>query len=338
MTPTSGTAPPALPPRVEPAVPPRVLVTGAAGFIGREVVTRLRQLGADVWGVDVRPDPDPQVMLGSTLDPGEWWQALEGAHAVVHTAAIMSNAAGHGQAWEVNVLGTRRLMDAMVSAGVPRLVHLSSIMAFGFDYPDGVDETYPSRVTGFSYPDTRVNSEAVVLTAHAAGEVDATIVRPGDVIGPRSIWVREPIWMSRRGQMVLPAKGSGAFTPVYIDNLVDGILLALTTPAASGQVFTLTDGYVVPCRDYFGRLAEMAGGTMRTLPTPLALAVSRGAGSVLRGLGRDSELTAATMLMLCRPGGYSIEKARRVLGYSPRVGYEQAMELIRDWASNEGLI
>lgn len=338
MTTTTGTATAGLPPRVEPDVPPRVLVTGAEGFIGREVVARLRELGSDVWGVDMRPSPDPQIVLGSTLEPKDWSHALEGAHAVVHTAAIVSNAARHDQAWEVNVLGTRRLVDEMVSAGVPRLLHLSSIMAFGFDYPDGVDETYPSRVTGFSYPDTRVNSEAVVLTAHAAGEVDATIVRPGDVIGPRSIWVREPIWMSRRGQMVLPARGAGAFTPTYIDNLVDGILLALTTPAASGQVFTLTDGYVVPCRDYFGRLAEMAGGTMRTLPTPLALAVSQGAGSVLRGLGRDSELTAATMHMLCRPGGYSIDKARRVLGYSPRVGYEQAMELIRDWASAEGLI
>ncbi len=325
-------------PRVEPVVPPRVLVTGAAGFIGRETVARLRALGADVWGVDVRPDPDPQVVQGSTLEPGEWVSALDGAHAVVHTAAIVSNAAGHDEAWQVNVLGTRRLVDAMVSTGVPRLLHLSSIMAFGFDYPDGVDETYPSRVTGFSYPDTRVNSEAVVLTAHAAGEVDATIVRPGDVIGPGSIWVREPIWMSRRGQMVLPAHGSGAFTPVYIDNLVDGILLALTTPAASGQVFTLTDGYVVPCRDYFGRLAEMAGGTMRTLPTPVALALSQGAGSLLRGLGRDSELTAATMRMLSRRGGYSIDKARRVLGYSPRVGYEQAMELIEAWAKDEGLI
>lgn len=324
--------------RVEPRVPSRVLVTGAAGFIGREVVARLRELGADVRGVDVRPDPDPQVVRGSTVEPSAWASALSGVDAVVHTAAIVSNAVGHDDAWTVNVLGTRRLIEAMVAGGVPRLLHLSSIMAFGFDYPDGVDETYPARVTGYSYPDTRVNSEAVVLTAHAAGEVDATIVRPGDVIGPRSIWVREPMLMSRRGQMVLPAQGNGVFTPVYIDNLVDGLLQALTEPNASGQVVTLTDGYGVPCRDYFGRLADMAGGTMRTLPTPVALALASGVGTALRRLGRDSELSAATMHMLSRRGGYSIEKARRVLGYDPRVDYEQAMILIRRWAVDEGLI
>lgn len=326
------------PARVEPTLPTRVFVTGAHGFIGRALVSRMRELGVAVGGVDLASGDDPDVVVGSTTDPSAWMPALRGADTIVHTAAIVSNAASRDASWLVNVLGTRRVVDAAIAAGVPRLVHLSSIMAYGFDYPDGVDETYPVRVNGYAYTDTRVNSEAVVMTAHAAGEVDATIVRPGDVIGPGSIWVREPLAMSRKRQMILPAGGNGVFTPIYVDNLVDGILLSLATPDSSGQVFTLTDGYGVACRDYFGRLATMAGGTMTTLPTPVASVLSRTTGAVLRGMGRPSELTRATALMLTRRHTYSIEKARRVLSYEPRVSYDDAMALIETWARDEGLI
>lgn len=324
--------------RVAPAVPTRVFVTGGAGFIGRALIGRLRELGADAGGVDLHADPTIGVVAGSTTDPSAWVQHLHGVDTIIHTAAIVSNVASHDAAWRVNVLGTRRTIAAAAAAGVGRFIHLSSIMAYGFDYPDGVDETYPVRVNGYSYTDSRVSSEAVVMTAHAAGEVDATVVRPGDVIGPGSIWVREPIERARSGQLVLPAGGSGVLTPIYLDNLVDAILLTLSTPTASGQVLTLTDGYGVPCHDYFGRLAGLAGGRARTLPTPVAIAVSRGAGALLRRLGQRNELSAATMLMLARTGVYSNEKARRLLGFEPLVGYDEAMSRIEVWARDEGLI
>jgi hypothetical protein len=67
---------------------------------------------------------------------------------------------------------------------VRRFVHFSSVAAYGFDFPDGVDETYPVHVNRDVYTDTKVNSEAVVLAAHAAGVIEVTVIRPGDV------WVR----------------------------------------------------------------------------------------------------------------------------------------------------
>lgn len=324
--------------RITPDVPDRVFITGANGFIGRALANRLRELGADVTGVDLHPDPANGVVEGSTTQPEAWAEALAGVDTVIHTAAIVSNAASLDDAWTVNVLGTRRVLAAAAAAGVRRFVHISSIMAYGFDYPDGVDETYPVRVCGYSYPDTRVNSEAVVLTAHAAGEIDCTIVRPGDVYGPGSVWVREPLKMIKSRQMILPARGRGVFTPVYIDNIVDGILLTLTNDAASGQVFTITDGYAVECKEYFGRLAVMAGGSVTTLPTALAVPLVRAAGGLLRGLGQRSELADASMLMLARKGRYSIEKSRSVLGFEPRVTFDQGMAAVEAWAREEGLI
>jgi nucleoside-diphosphate-sugar epimerase len=324
--------------RVAPDVPARVFITGANGFIARALGERLRELGATVTGVDLQADPKRGVVEGSTIEPQEWAEALAGVDAVIHTAAIVSNAASLDDAWTVNVLGTRRTLAAAADAGVGRFLHLSSIMAFGFDYPDGVDETYPVRVCGHSYPDTRVNSEAVVLAAHAAGEIDCTIVRPGDVIGPGSVWVRESIRLAKAHQMVLPAGGNGVFTPTFIDNLVDGILLALTAEVAIGQIYTITDGLDLPAHEYFGRLTTLAGSRMTTLPTAVAVPLTSTLGAIVRRLGGRSELTAATMLMLSRRGGYSIQKAKDQLGFEPRVGFEDAMTACETWARAEGLV
>lgn len=325
-------------PRARPPLPAKVLVTGGAGFIGAALLSRLRELGVEAVGVDVVADPASGVHRGDTTDPASWAHLLDDAGAVIHTAAIVSNAATLDEAWRVNVLGTRRVIEAASAAGVPRLVHLSSIMAFGFDYPDGADETWPVRLTGHSYPDTRVNSEAVVMTAHAAGEISATVVRPGDVYGPGSIWVREPLRMLRARQAVLPARGEGVFTPIYVDDLVDGILLALACPEAEGQVFTLTDGHAVTCREYFGRIADWVGRPLMTLPTSVARPVSSLAGAALRAMGRDSELTAASVLMLSRRGSYSIEKARRVLGFEPRIDLDEGLARSEAWAREVGLL
>jgi len=317
----------------------KVFVTGANGFIGRALTRRLRQIGCEVGGVDLRADPANGVVGGSTGDPAGWADAIAGADVVIHTAAIVSNAATRDQAWAVNVLGTRRVIDAAVSHGVGRFVHLSSVAAYGFDFPDGVDEAYPVRVNGFSYTDTKVNSEAVVLAAHAAGEIATTIIRPTDVYGPESNpWVILPLQMINAGRVILPTRGLGVFSPVYIDNLVDGVLLAASSDAAVGQIFNLGDGFGVTCAEYFGRLAAMVGGRVRTLPTGPAIVVANLLGSAQRLVGQDSELNAATMLLLDRRGTYSIDKARDVLGFEPLVTYEEGMGRVEAWARSEGLI
>lgn len=325
------------PQRPEPDVG-TVLVTGAGGFIGSHLMRRINESGGRAIGVDLVADAAAGVRAGSTLAPHEWGDAWRNVDAVIHTAAIVSNAASRDDAWQVNVLGTSRVLAAARDAGARRFLHLSSVMVFGFDYPDGVTEAHPPRLTGYSYPDSRINSEAVVLAAQAAGDIQATIVRPGDVYGPGSVWVREPIRLIRSGQALLPAGGNGRFSPVYIDDLVDGIVLALQSETAIGQVITLSGARDVTCADYFGRLADVAGGRIRTLPTPLALRLAATLGAAERALGRDSELCAASVLMLARPGGYSIAKAARLLGYAPQIDLDTGMQRAALWARQEGLI
>lgn len=326
--------------RPAPSVPGPVFVTGAQGFIGRALAARLRELGAEVTGVDLHPDPAHGIVNGSTTEPDAWREALEGVDTVVHTAAIVSTVAPIDRAWEVNVLGTRRVIEAASRAGVRRFVHLSSVAAYGLDFPADVDETYPVRVSGgvSSYTDTKVNSEQVVLAAHAAGEIEAVVVRPCDVYGPGSVWVREPIAMVKARQMILPDGGRGTFDVVYIDNFVDAMVLLLGSDAVGGHVINVGDGNPVTCAEYFGRVAAMAGGRVRTVPFRVAAPVVDLVGGLQRRLGRPNELSAAALHLLNRTGGVSIEKARTLLGYEPLVDFEEGMRRCEAWARAEGLL
>ncbi|MEH3033114.1 MAG: NAD(P)-dependent oxidoreductase [Aeromicrobium erythreum] len=319
----------------------RVVVTGANGFIGRAVGERLRADGHEVAGIDLSADGARGVVAGDLRHQGAWSDVLARADVVVHTAAIVSNAPSMRRAWEVNVLGTRHLVDAARSAGVRRVVHLSSVRAFSdLGFPDGVDETYPVQPDGNSYVDTRVASEQVVLQAHAAGELEATVVRPGDVYGPRSRpWTILPVQMIRGRRFMLPAWGRGVFSPVYADDLVDGVVRAATRDAAAGQVFTLAGGVGVPTAEFFGHYYRMLGrrGPL-VLPTWAASGLAGAALVAATIARRETEMRPETVRYLCRRGTYSIAKARDVLGYAPAVGLAEGMARTEAWLRAEGLL
>ncbi len=179
----------------------------------------------------------------------------------------------------------------------------------------------------------------MVLAAHAAGRIGVTVIRPGDVYGPRSRpWVLIPLELIRGGRAVLPDGGRGIFTPVYLDDLVDGVVLASCAEAGGGQIFTITDGYGVSNAEYFGRLAAMIGGRIRTVPRRTGIALMAAVGAIERAVGRPSELSAATAGMMLRRGTYSIAKAQQVLGYQPLVDLDTGMARTREWLVGQGLI
>lgn len=314
----------------------KVFVTGAAGFIGAALVRACRDAGMTAGGVDlVVPPGDPDLVVGDTLEPAGWQHALAGTDVLVHTAAVVSNAVDLDRQWQVNVLGTRRVLQAAAAAGVRRFVQVSSVRAFSdVGFPDAVTEDHPVRPDGNPYVDTKIAGEQVVLQAHAAGEVEAVVIRPADVYGPGSQpWVVKPLDLMASGQFMLPAMGRGVFSPVHLDDLVRGLLLAVTHPAAAGQVFTLTGPRPVTTRQYFGALADAAGRhrPLVLLPTPVCVGLAAVADRANRALRRRNEVNPQTVRYLTRRGSYSGEKAGRLLGYRPEIDLDAGMATVRDW-------
>lgn len=316
----------------------RVFVTGASGFLGRALCERYAADGHEVRGMDLAADADRSVVAGDVALPGAWQDHATGSDLVIHTAAIVSlRTERPREVWEANVLGTLHALEAAERAGAARFVHFSSVTVFGFEFPDGVDERHPVAPTGLPYPDTKIASEQVVLQAHLEGRVAATIVRPGDVYGPRSrAWALLPAQLIRDRRFVLPDGGRGIFSPVYVDNLVDGVVLAAAAPEAAGQVFTLSDGVGIRNRDFFAPYAELTGRRLLSLPTPVASTLAGAVQRAARSRPGDNDINPLALRHMLRRGTYSNAKARRVLGWEPRISLEDGLVRTVDWLHSQG--
>jgi nucleoside-diphosphate-sugar epimerase len=324
----------------DPSPPGKVFVTGAHGFIGRALVDRLRELGSDVSGVDILPGDDPAIVRADITSPGDWQRVADGADVIVHTAAIVGMYSSPKGYWETNVVAPRLVLDAAVTGGAQRFVHLSSIVVFGFDFEGEVSERAPVRPNGVHYVDTKIASEQVVLAAHADGELPCTIVRPGDVYGPGSRpWTVEPVRLLKARQLVLPDGGRGLHSPVYVDDLVEGIVRAATVAEAAGRVFTITGPEHVTIGDFIGHYCHMLGiERPRTVPAAIARTAARVIDAVARARGARNEVTPGAVDYFLRRGTYSIARAREVLGYEPAVDLEEGMRRTEAWLRAENLL
>jgi len=324
----------------QPAIPQSVFITGANGFIGRLLVERYAALGCDVRGMDMQADPVRNVVAGDLTQPQTWSQHADGCELFINTAAIVSLAADWKAYRAVTVQGTRCALDVAIAAGAKRFLHFSSILAMGYDYPDGADEKWPVVIgEDMRYGVAKGASEQAVLAAHAAGEIDCTIVRPGDVYGPGSrAWLIEPLKMAKAGQLILPNKGSGIFTPIYIDDLLDGVMLAAGLPEAIGQIFILWGDEPVTCANFFGNHWRWAGrkGSPPSIPLFAALKLTTVIWKLDKLLKKNGEAAPDTMLMFSRQGGFNMTKAKTILGFAPKVQLEEGLQRSEAWLREIG--
>jgi nucleoside-diphosphate-sugar epimerase len=215
------------------------------------------------------------------------------------------------------------VLDA--AAGADRVVHVSSVVVYGYDHPGHQHEGAQLRVYGLPYIDTKTASDRV------ARRRDAVVIRPGDVYGPGgSQWILRPAQMSRAGQLAVPA-GGGTMLPVFVEDLVGAILAGLER-GEPGEAYAAWDGEPRTFEEHFTRVAEIAGGKPpRRLPRPL-LALGAGAmAAAARARGADPAFSPAAITYVDRRGTVSNERARRELGWEPRFPYDEGMRLTAEW-------
>ncbi len=319
------------------------LVTGATGLIGGHLVRRLVAQGETVRAL-VRPQSKSAALrelnvelgVGDLCDPESIRRVMLGVTAVYHCGGLVSDWGKRSAFYNTNIEGTRHVVQAAVSAGVERLVHLSSAAVYGYRSCVAVDEAQPCDSRRIPYIESKIAAEQIVRRAVEEQQLDAVMLRPVMVYGPNcQNYVGEVVRHLRQGSMVLLDGGRHVAGLAYVENVVDACLLAGRAGDAKGRVFNICDGLPVTWKEYICALADGIGvrRPRLSLPTGLAygLAVCLEATGRVVGLRKRPWLTRLAVLELGRAQRYNISQARVELGYTPSVSFETAMQRTLDW-------
>jgi nucleoside-diphosphate-sugar epimerase len=319
------------------------LISGVNGFIGSHVAERLLNEGHRVRGL-VRQTSnlefirglDIELFFGDITDRGSLDAALHGVDVVVHVAGLASDWGKYERFFAVNVIGTQNIAEAAARNGVKRFVHMSTAAAHGFRGYRNVDETLPFGDTPFPYCKTKQIAEQWLFDFARSTGMEVTAIRPGNVFGPRDhTFIEKYLDALIAGKIAYIDRGEHWTCPVYVENLVDGIMRACFEPAAAGEAFLITDGLEITWKEFTERFADLLGVKRPRLSVPYrvayALAFFLEAAYKLFRISASPLLTRYRISNGGRDYHFSIEKAKRLLKYEPSVGFDGAVQRTVKW-------
>jgi nucleoside-diphosphate-sugar epimerase len=250
----------------------KILITGATGFIGGRLAEMACERNIPVvalvrtWSHAARLSRlSARMVHGDVLNPDSLRAAMQGCDVVFH-CAVDNNIGGQAHR-RVSVEGTTNVMQAALEMSVKRVVHLSSTAVFGYrPEPDIATEAGAYRYSGDDYCDGKIDGEKEALRYHQEHGLPVTVLRPTIVYGPFSFWCRDTVVAIRQGRMVLVDGAKGVCNSLYVDNLIEAMLLAAEREGAVGEVFHISDARPVTWRDFIEAHARVLGDSHLPLP------------------------------------------------------------------------
>ena len=320
----------------------KALVTGGGGFLGRHIVTKLLARGDQVRVLGRRPYPDLQKLGVETVqadlqDAAAVERACLGMETVFHVAAR----AGYWGSWDSyygpNVVGTRNVLNGCRQAGLRKLIYTSTpsvVSAHGG--LEGVDESvpYPARYT-CSYPATKAIAERLVLEANGGGGLLTVSLRPHLIFGPGDPHLfPRIIARARQGQLFQVGDGTNKVDVVYVENAADAHLLAADRlredSPVNGQAYFISQGVPVLLWAWINEILERM--RLPHVGRKVSYGMARAVGAAMEiaytvlPLRGEPLMTRFLADLLATSHYFDISKARKDLGYEPRISTEDGLD------------
>jgi nucleoside-diphosphate-sugar epimerase len=323
----------------------RVLVTGATGFTGGHLARSLAARGHAVTAL-VRDErrAAPLQEAGVALAPGDLRdraaieRASSGAEVVYHIAAIYRQAGLRDDEYRaVNALAVETVIEAARAAGVRRVVHCSTVGVHGDVEHPPAGEDAPLR-PGDVYQVTKLEGERLARAAGARTGVEVVIARPTGIYGPGDRRLLKLFRGVARRRFVVLGSGDIFYHLTYIDDLVEGFRLCGEVPAAAGRTYILAGGEVTTLNELIARIAEVAGVAPPRLHLPVWPFWAAGAmcEAACAPFGVEPPLYRRRVDFFTKSRAFDIGRARRELGYAPRVSLRDGIARTLAWYRRAG--
>lgn len=317
------------------------LVTGGGGFLGGAIARKLLEQGCTVRTLQRGQYPlleqaGAHCIRADLTDADAVLAAAKGCDAVFHVAAKAGVWGSYQSYHQPNVEGTRNVIQACKTHGIPKLIFTSSpSVTFSGHDEEGIDESapYPSKYLAH-YPATKAIAERMMLDA-ANDRLATVALRPHLIWGPGDAHlVPRIIARARAGRLRIVGSGDNLVDSTYIDNAADAHLSACEhlTPDAkcNGKAYFITNGEPIPMRDLINRI--LAAAHLPPVTRHISPRIATAVGGLLEGayhllrIRREPVMTRFVARQLACAHWYDLTAARRDLGYEPRVSIDEGME------------
>lgn len=309
----------------------RFAITGATGFTGGALATRLAREGHHVRCLARSQDHLPAEanivpIVGEFDQDGVIEQLVEGCDCVIHTAAMFRENGTREEFERVNEGMTRALLRGARAAGVKRFVHLSTVGVHGSVSTVPADENAAFDPQD-DYQETKLSAEQFCRAEMAAASPEIVIIRPCAIYGPGDTRMLKMFRMVQSRVFFFVGSFDAWFHAVYIDDLVDAILLAARAPNAAGETFIIGGARYYRLQEFVERVAQAVGARPPWIRLPWAPMYAAATLIEKMGLvfGFQPPLHRRRLKFFKHDRAFSIEHARDVLGYEPKVPLDEGL-------------
>jgi nucleoside-diphosphate-sugar epimerase len=318
----------------------KILVTGGTGFTGGHLCERLAGAGYAVRALVRNPNRcsslsqwGVELVTGDLRDQESLEQAARGVAVVYHIGALFRpENVSRKEMWEINVEGTRNLLEAASNAGVQRFVHCSTVGVHGGIRNPPANEDTPYG-PGDYYQESKTEGERVVLKYANEGRLPIVIFRPGGIYGPRDLRFLKLIKAIKTRRFVMLGSGEVGYQMIYIDDLIDGILLCGTAKNAVGNTYILTGEEPVTLNRLVQVIAEVLGVRPTSLRFPVTPVYLAGflCELLCKPLGINPPLYRRRVDFFRKTRSFDISKAKTDLGFRPKMELKSGIRRTADW-------
>ncbi|HYT27781.1 MAG TPA: NAD-dependent epimerase/dehydratase family protein [Ktedonobacteraceae bacterium] len=326
----------------------RVLITGATGLLGGHLIKELQQRGEDIRALvlpvenaDKLTKQGVEVVRGDITDAHSLAPAVKDVELVFHLAAMMGVWRPIADYRLVNVTGSENLYQAAQAAGVRRYVHTSSHCVYGMGFGRFLTEKDALRPDTHPYSVTKAEGDRLMRRLMLNSKVETVILRPGSFFGPgdRLNFGRMAQRM-KDGKGVIIGRGDNHLPFCYITDIVQGFMLAAYHENAPGNVYNITNDRPLTQLEMFNEIADAVNGIRPTRHLPYlpiyygSIVAEKVVAPVTR---REPFVTTHGALMFGSDNKHSIEKARRELGFEPKVDLRTGIRFAAEWFKAGGM-